>query len=72
MCYGIEIILIFILGLIVGSFSNVCIYRIPKNESIIFPASHCPKCRSNISPIDNIPLLADAVIVKTRYLSNIR
>jgi leader peptidase (prepilin peptidase)/N-methyltransferase len=58
MCYGIEIILIFILGLIVGSFSNVCIYRIPRNESIIFPASHCPKCRSNISLKDNIPLLS--------------
>jgi leader peptidase (prepilin peptidase)/N-methyltransferase len=58
MYYGIEIILIFILGLIVGSFSNVCIYRIPKNESIIYPASHCPKCRSNISPKDNIPLLS--------------
>ena len=58
MYYGIETIFIFILGLIVGSFSNVCIYRIPKNESIIFPASHCPKCNSNISPKDNIPLLS--------------
>ena len=58
MYYGIETIFIFILGLIVGSFSNVCIYRIPKNESIIFPASHCPKCHSNISPVDNIPLLS--------------
>lgn len=58
MYYGIETIFIFILGLIVGSFSNVCIYRIPKNESIIFPASHCPKCHSNISPKDNIPLLS--------------
>lgn len=58
MHYGIEIILIFILGLIVGSFSNVCIYRIPRNESIIFPASHCPKCRSNISLKDNIPLIS--------------
>jgi leader peptidase (prepilin peptidase)/N-methyltransferase len=50
--------LIFVLGLIVGSFSNVCIYRIPKNESIIFPASHCPKCSSPIKPVDNIPLLS--------------
>jgi len=58
MYYGIEIILIFILGLIVGSFSNVCICRIPKNESIIFPASHCPKCSSPIKPVDNIPLLS--------------
>ena len=58
MYYGINVVLIFILGLIVGSFSNVCIYRIPRNESIIFPASHCPKCRRNISPKDNIPLLS--------------
>ncbi len=58
MFYGINVILIFILGLIVGSFSNVCIYRIPINESIIYPASHCPKCRSSIKPIDNIPLLS--------------
>jgi len=58
MYYGIEIVLIFVLGLIVGSFSNVCIYRIPRNESIVYPASHCPKCRSNISPKDNIPLLS--------------
>ena len=58
MYYGVNNVLIFILGLIVGSFSNVCIYRIPRNESIIYPASHCPKCRSNISPKDNIPLLS--------------
>ena len=58
MYYGVNYVLIFILGLIVGSFSNVCIYRIPKNESIVFPASHCPKCRSKIKPVDNIPLLS--------------
>lgn len=58
MYYGIEIVPIFILGLIVGSFSNVCIYRIPRNKSIIYPASHCPKCRSKIKTVDNIPLLS--------------
>jgi len=58
MYYDINAILIFILGLIVGSFSNVCIYRVPRNESIIYPASHCPKCRSKIKPFDNIPLLS--------------
>jgi leader peptidase (prepilin peptidase)/N-methyltransferase len=58
MYYDINVILIFILGLVVGSFSNVCIYRIPRNESIIYPASHCPKCCSNILPKDNIPLLS--------------
>ena len=58
MYYGLNYILIFILGLIVGSFSNVCIYRIPRNESVIYPASHCPKCRTKIKPVDNIPLLS--------------
>ena len=58
MYYGVELVLIFILGLIVGSFSNVCIYRIPKKESIAYPASHCPKCRTTIKPVDNIPLLS--------------
>jgi leader peptidase (prepilin peptidase)/N-methyltransferase len=58
MQYGIEISIIFILGLIIGSFSNVCIYRIPKNESIVFPASHCPNCHTPIKAIDNIPILS--------------
>jgi len=58
MYYVVNVVLIFILGLIVGSFSNVCIYRIPRNESIIYPASHCPKCSSPIKPVDNIPLLS--------------
>jgi len=58
MYYDVNVILIFILGLIVGSFSNVCIYRIPKSESIVYPASHCPKCHSKIKPVDNIPLLS--------------
>ena len=54
----ISIVVLSLLGLIVGSFSNVCIYRIPRNESVIYPASHCPKCRTKIKPIDNIPLLS--------------
>ncbi len=68
MYYEIEIVLIFVLGLIVGSFSNVCIYRIPKNESIVYPASHCPKCRTIIKPIDNIPLLS-YILLKGRCRS---
>ena len=58
MYYGIDIFLAFTLGLIVGSFSNVCIHRIPRNESIAYPASHCPECNAAIKPIDNIPLLS--------------
>lgn len=44
-------------GLSVGSFLNVLIYRLPRRESIAFPASHCPDCGTPIRPYDNIPLL---------------
>ena len=54
----IEKILVFIMGSVVGSFLNVCIYRLPKNESIIFPSSHCPHCKKNIEWYDNIPLVS--------------
>ncbi|MCJ7459114.1 MAG: prepilin peptidase [candidate division Zixibacteria bacterium] len=49
---------VFIFGLAVGSFLNVCIYRLPLKKSIIFPASHCPKCGNKIRTYDNIPILS--------------
>jgi leader peptidase (prepilin peptidase)/N-methyltransferase len=52
------IILAFWFGAIVGSFLNVCIYRLPKEESIVAPRSRCPACQTPIRPIDNIPLLS--------------
>lgn len=45
-------------GLMVGSFSNVCVYRIPRGESVAFPSSHCPTCNHDIAWYDNIPLLS--------------
>lgn len=50
--------LISILGLIIGSFLNVCIYRIPKEQSIAFPPSHCAKCEKKLSPIDLVPVFS--------------
>lgn len=47
-----------VIGAVVGSFLNVCIWRIPEGESIVFPASHCPKCGKSIRPWDNIPVLS--------------
>lgn len=47
-----------IFGAIVGSFLNVCILRIPERKSIIYPASHCPKCQSPIMWYDNIPVIS--------------
>lgn len=46
----------FIFGSIVGSFLNVCIYRLPKGRSVIFPGSHCPNCSTAIHWYDNIPI----------------
>ncbi len=51
-------IIIFILGLLIGSFLNVCIYRIPSGESIAFPPSHCTTCGNNIKSYDLIPVLS--------------
>ena len=51
-------IVAFVLGAVVGSFLNVCIWRIPEEKSIVFPASHCPKCGKSIRPYDNIPVLS--------------
>lgn len=53
-----DYILITTLGLVIGSFLNVCIYRIPKEESIAFPPSHCSSCMHNLSPLDLIPVLS--------------
>jgi leader peptidase (prepilin peptidase) / N-methyltransferase len=48
----------FVLGTVVGSFLNVCIYRLPHNQSIIKPRSKCPRCGALIAWYDNIPLLS--------------
>ncbi len=48
--------LAFLFGLCVGSFLNVCIWRIPQDLSIVLPASRCPKCQAPIKPYDNIPV----------------
>jgi len=47
-----------ILGTLVGSFLNVCILRLPKEESIVWPGSHCPQCKNPIKFYDNIPLIS--------------
>ena len=50
--------MIFILGTCLGSFANVCIYRLPKNKQIISGRSFCPNCKKKISWYDNLPLIS--------------
>ncbi|MCT4595685.1 MAG: prepilin peptidase [Anaeromicrobium sp.] len=49
---------VFVLGLLIGSFLNVCIYRIPRDESIVVPGSHCIVCMNKLRAIDLIPVLS--------------
>jgi leader peptidase (prepilin peptidase)/N-methyltransferase len=51
-------VIAFLFGSIVGSFLNVCIYRIPRGLSTILPFSKCPSCNTPIKPYDNIPILS--------------
>jgi leader peptidase (prepilin peptidase)/N-methyltransferase len=51
-------LLVAILGLVFGSFLNVCIVRLPRKESILVPRSHCPLCQHPIRWFDNIPLVS--------------
>ena len=44
---------VFVFGLLIGSFLNVVIYRVPLGESIVLPGSHCPNCNADIKPYDN-------------------
>ena len=56
--YPLIAVAIFMFGLAIGSFANVCIYRLPKKESVIFPVSHCIACSTPIRPFDNIPVIS--------------
>ncbi|MCK4641465.1 MAG: prepilin peptidase [Candidatus Marinimicrobia bacterium] len=51
-------LILFCIGAIFGSFLNVVIYRLPRHESLLFPASHCPQCGEKICWFDNIPILS--------------
>ena len=49
---------VFVLGGTVGSFLNVCIYRLPRDRSVISPPSHCPQCGARLRAVDLVPLLS--------------
>jgi leader peptidase (prepilin peptidase) / N-methyltransferase len=63
-----TILIIAIAGLLIGSFLNVCIYRMPIEKSIIMPGSHCVKCNHPIPWHDNIPVISFIVLLgKCRF-----
>jgi leader peptidase (prepilin peptidase) / N-methyltransferase len=47
-----------VFGALVGSFLNVVVHRLPRHESLVLPASHCPRCDATVKPYDNIPILS--------------
>ena len=49
-------------GLLIGSFINVVIWRVPRQESIVRPPSHCPGCDGEIAPYDNVPVVSWLVL----------
>jgi leader peptidase (prepilin peptidase) / N-methyltransferase len=68
---AVLIVLIGLLGLAIGSFLNVVIWRVPRGESVISPPSHCPSCNEPIRNRDNIPVLSWALLRgRCRYCSN--
>jgi leader peptidase (prepilin peptidase)/N-methyltransferase len=56
------VIVAVVLGLLVGSFLNVCIYRLPRRESVAWPASHCPSCQRPLDWYENVPLVSWLVL----------
>jgi leader peptidase (prepilin peptidase)/N-methyltransferase len=64
----IEPLLALVFGLLIGSFLNVCIHRLPRGRSIVKPRSHCVRCRKTIAWYDNIPVVSYFVLGgKCRY-----
>ena len=56
------VVVVAVLGLVVGSFLNVVIHRVPLGESLIRPASRCPSCGTPIRPWQNIPVVSWVVL----------
>jgi len=55
---GVLIALFAVLGMVVASFLNVCIDRLPNNESVLFPPSHCPSCQRRLAAKDLVPVFS--------------
>ncbi len=53
-----NLLFAFGLGVIIGSFLNVCIYRLPQGENLIYPGSHCTTCGHDLGPFDLVPVIS--------------
>jgi leader peptidase (prepilin peptidase)/N-methyltransferase len=56
------LLLLFVLGAHIGSFLNVCIWRMPRHESVSYPPSHCPNCNTRLKGLDLVPLLSQLIL----------
>jgi len=56
--FAVAAVLAFALGTVIGSFLNVCIWRLPREESVVRPPSHCPECDHRLAPLDLVPLFS--------------
>jgi len=56
--FVLGLIFAFLVGIVCGSFFNVCIFRLPEGQSLVTPPSHCPRCNTPLAPLDLIPLLS--------------
>lgn len=59
-------VIVFLYGIVIGSFLNVCIYRIPKKENIAIVRSHCMTCNHQLKWYDNIPLISWVILLRGR------
>ena len=55
-------LVVFVYGAVVGSFLNVCIWRLPRDESVAQPPSHCPHCGKTLAVADLVPLASQALL----------
>jgi len=59
---GLTVVVCGVLGLLIGSFLNVVIYRVPRHRSVVHPGSSCPRCGSTLSGWENVPVLSWLVL----------
>ncbi|HLL71000.1 MAG TPA: prepilin peptidase [Pyrinomonadaceae bacterium] len=60
--FPLALVVVSAIGATIGSFLNVVIHRVPREESIVFPNSRCPSCSTAIRPYDNVPILSFLVL----------